>query len=372
MKVPQRASDRCTRNKVRSPGRPPVWQRENICRFWQAIASGRSSEGAAMDAGVSVPVGVRWFRTAGGMAPTRLAPSAKQTTERYLTFLEREEIAIELAKGTGIRAIARKLGRSPSTISRELRRNAVTRGGRLDYRGGTAQWHADRASRRPRLCKLVKNPLLRDYVQERLSGSITNPEGRGFSGPNVTRKGRRAVYRQGWRWATAWSPEQIANRLRLDFPEDPTMRISHEAIYQALYIQGRGALRRELSACLRSGRALRMPRERSRNRGKSFVSDEIRISERPRKSITFDNDTTFARHGLLKTMRDMSTWFCDAYASWQKGGIENANGRLRRWLPRHLDIDQVSDEEIQEIVLTMNLTPRKCLGLSHSIPCVPQ
>ena len=87
-----------------------------------------------------------------------------------------------------------------------------------------------------------------------------------------------------------------------------------------------------------------------------------RVDPRLRKSITFDNDTTFAQHGLLRTMRDMTTWFCDAYASWQKGGIENANGRLRRWLPRHLDIDQVSDEEIQEIVLTMNLTPRKCLG----------
>ena len=81
-----------------------------------------------------------------------------------------------------------------------------------------------------------------------------------------------------------------------------------------------------------------------------------------RKSITFDNDTAFAQHGLLRTMRDMTTWFCDAYASWQKGGIENANGRLRRWLPRNLDIDRISDQDIQEIVLTANLTPRQCLG----------
>jgi IS30 family transposase len=81
-----------------------------------------------------------------------------------------------------------------------------------------------------------------------------------------------------------------------------------------------------------------------------------------RRSITFDNDTAFAQHRLLRTMRDMTTWFCDAYASWQKGGVENANGRLRRWLPRHLDIDRTSDREIQEIVLTTNLTPRKCLG----------
>ena len=87
-----------------------------------------------------------------------------------------------------------------------------------------------------------------------------------------------------------------------------------------------------------------------------------RIDPALRKSITFDNDTAFAQHGLLRSMRDMTTWFCDAYASWQKGGIENANGRLRRWLPRHLDIDGVSDEEIQSIVLTANLTPRKCLG----------
>jgi IS30 family transposase len=93
-----------------------------------------------------------------------------------------------------------------------------------------------------------------------------------------------------------------------------------------------------------------------------------RIDPQLRRSITFDNDTAFAQHGLLRTMRDMTTWFCDAYASWQKGGIENANGRLRRWLPRHLDIDRTSDQDIQEIVLTTNLTPRKCLGFKT--PCL--
>ena len=87
-----------------------------------------------------------------------------------------------------------------------------------------------------------------------------------------------------------------------------------------------------------------------------------RIHPALRKSITFDNDTAFAQHALLRSMRTMTTWFCDAYASWQKGGVENANGRLRRWLPRHIDIDQMSDEEIQDIVMTANLTPRKCLG----------
>jgi IS30 family transposase len=113
---------------------------------------------------------------------------------------------------------------------------------------------------------------LRDYVQDRLSGLIATPDGIAFDGPVVVWKGRRAVRRQSRRWSSAWSPEQIAQRLKLDLPEDPTMRISHESIYQALYIQGRGALRRELSACLRSGRALRLPRERARNRGKAFIT----------------------------------------------------------------------------------------------------
>ncbi|RCS21322.1 IS30 family transposase [Phyllobacterium salinisoli] len=178
-------------------------------------------------------------------------------------------------------AIARKLGRSPSTISREIRRNSATRGGDFDYRAITAQWHADRAARRPKAGKLATNPVLRDYIQDRLAGLIATPAGVAFDGPVVVWKGRRAIHRQSRRWSTAWSSEQIARRLKLDFPEDLTMRISHEAIYQALYIQGRGALKRELSACLRSGRALRLPRERARIRGKSFIADALMISDRP-------------------------------------------------------------------------------------------
>ena len=165
MKPKNRRSHRCTRSKLCSPGRPPVWQRENLCRFWQAIASGRTSEDAGVDAGVSAPVGVRWFRRAGGMPPTQLAPSAKPMRGRYLTFQEREDIALELAKGTGIRAIARKLGRSPSSISREVRRNAATRGGNLEYRASTAQWHADRAAQRPKQSKLATNAGRADYLR---------------------------------------------------------------------------------------------------------------------------------------------------------------------------------------------------------------
>ena len=281
MKGYGRASDWSTRKKLRSPGRPPVWQRENLCAFWQAIAAGRSSVEAAVDAGVSPPVGVRWFRSSGGMPPTHLSSSAMPPTGRFLTFAEREDIAIEMARGLGIRAIARKLGRSPSTVSRELRRNGATRGGVFDYRASTAQWHADRSAKRSRPGKLALNATLRAYVEERLAGRVASADGASFAGPDVVWKGRRAVHRQSRRWSSAWSPEQIARRLLLDFPEDPVMRISHEAIYQSLYIQGRGALRRELSACLRSGRALRVPRERARSRGKPFINEAIMISERP-------------------------------------------------------------------------------------------
>jgi IS30 family transposase len=262
---------------MRSPGRPPVGRLEHRQRFWAAIARGLSSEDAAVQAGVSAAVGVRWFREGGGMPSVTLAPASG----RYLSFVEREEIALLRARGTGVREIARQLGRSPSTISRELRRNAATRGGGLEYWATTAQWHADMRARRPKPAKLAVNPELRRYVQDRLSGAVQRPDGIMVDGPQVKWIGRSRGRRNDRRWAWSWSPEQISNRLRLDFPDDQSMRVSHEAIYQSLYVQGRGALRRELTACLRTGRALRVPRARVRGRGKSFVTEEVMISERP-------------------------------------------------------------------------------------------
>src|SRR5215204_4745190 len=273
----RRRSDRAGRARMRSPGRPPVARREDRQRFWAAIADGFSSEQAGVAAGVSPAIGVRWFRDGGGMPSISRAP----LSGRYLSFAEREEIAILKAKGCRVCEIARRIGRSPSTISRELRRNAATRGGGLEYRATTAQWHADRRARRPKTAKLAANPRLRRYVQERLAGVIAAPDGTAVPGPAVRWIGRRHGRRQHRRWASSWSPEQIANRLPVDFPDDDWMRISHEAIYQALYVQGRGALRRELTACLRTGRALRVPRARTRGRGKKFVTPEILISERP-------------------------------------------------------------------------------------------
>jgi IS30 family transposase len=262
---------------MRSPGRPPAGRREHRQRFWAAIARGARSLEAAAEAGVSGVVGVRWFREGGGMPTVTQAPPSG----RYLSFAEREEIALLRATGCGVREISRQLGRSPSAISRELRRNAATRGGRLDYRASTAQWHADLRARRPKPAKLAVNAPLRRYVQERLSGLVQRPGGSVVAGPKVRWVGRRHGRRKDRRWGKAWSPEQISHRLRVDFPDDESMRVSHEAIYQSLFVQGRGALRRELTACLRTGRALRVPRARAGSRGKGFITEEVMISQRP-------------------------------------------------------------------------------------------
>jgi IS30 family transposase len=209
------------------------------------------------------------------MPPTNLTP----LSGRYLSFIEREEIALLHAQKVSVRDIGRRTERASSTISRELRRNAATRSGGFEYRASTAQWHAERKSKRPKVAKLAANEALRQYVQARLAGTIDIRKGRTV-GPAVNWSGRRHGRRQDRRWATSWSPEQISERLKLDFPDDESMRVSHEAIYQALYVQGRGALRRELVTCLRTGRALRVPRARTR-RGKAFVSSEVMITERP-------------------------------------------------------------------------------------------
>lgn len=271
------AAEQTGRPPMRSPGRPGVNQREAKQTFWKRIATGAPSEAAALACGVSQPLGPRWFREAGGMAPISLAPRSR----RYLSLAEREELALLRAQHYGVREIAKRLGRSPSTISRELRRNAATHGGTLKYRASVAQWKAERAAKRPKTSKLAANGRLKAYVQDRLAGAVTDAQGRPIPGPDVRWKGRRRGRRADRRWGSSWSPEQISRRLSIDFPEDESMRISHEAIYQALYIQGRGALRRELCACLRTGRALRVPRARTRQRGKHFITAEVMISERP-------------------------------------------------------------------------------------------
>jgi hypothetical protein len=270
-------ADRALRPAMRSPGRPEP-SRAVQRQFWRLIATGITSAEGAVGVGVSVPVGTRWFRHAGGMPPMSLAAP----TGRYLSFEEREEIALLRAKQVGVREIARAIGRDPGTISRELRRNAATRGGKQEYRALVAQWKAQQAAKRPKTARLAADDRLREYVQERLAGNVHRPDGTVVVGPEPPAwKGLNKPHRQDRRWATAWSPEQISHRLKLDFPDDESMRISHEAIYQSLFIQGRGALKRELVTCLRTGRALRQPRARTQNRPQGHVGANVVFSERP-------------------------------------------------------------------------------------------
>ena len=265
------------RGQIPSPGAPTVAWREDRVRFWAAIANGIKTEDAAIEAGVSSPVAFRWFRHAGGVNPC-LPPT---TTGRYLGVAEREDIALLRVQGLGVREIARRVGRHPSTISRELRRGASTRTYRLTYKATIAQWHAERRARRPKVAKLVHNEQLRAYVQDRLSGRVITKDGEILGPEGPAWKGRNKPHRRDRRWVKGWSPEQIARRLKVDFPHDEEMRISHEAIYQALYVEGRGALKRELVTCLRTGRALRVPRARTRRVTWAHVTEEVMISERP-------------------------------------------------------------------------------------------
>jgi transposase, IS30 family len=213
--------------------------------FWRGVRDGLTTVAAAELAGVSSTVGQRWFRECGGVPPVDLA----EPIGRYLSLAEREEIAIGLAEKRGVREIARQLGRAPATVSREVRRNRPT-GRRTAYRAVSAQAAAEERARRPKPHKLEHEPL-HAAVQARLQ--------------------RR------------WSPQQIAASLRREFPDDEAMQASHETIYRALYVQGRGALRRELTACLRTGRAIRRPRRRVDGRADPDrrIPDKVLISERP-------------------------------------------------------------------------------------------
>jgi transposase, IS30 family len=370
-------------------GRPRL-PRQVEREFWRLIAAGLPTVVAAVRAGVSETVGSRWFRDGGGMATVDLA----EPCGRYLSFAEREEIAV-LRDRVSVREIARQLGRPPSTVSRELRRNAPSGKVHL-YRANVAQSTADRRARRPKVGKLSTHPPLREYVQDKLAGD------------------------------EHWSPEQIARRLPVDFPDDEQMRICHETIYQALYVQGRGELRRELTRCLRTGRALRRPRRRVDER-RERIKDKVLISERPaevtdravpghwegdliigknsdsaigtlverttrftmllhlptdrsalavreaiattittlpaglRRSLTWDQGIELAEHRRLSFDTDLDIYFCDPHSPWQRGTNENTNGLLRQYFPKGTDLSAHGPEELIRVAAGLNGRPRKTL-----------
>ena len=368
------------------PRLPRQVQRE----FWRLIAEGLSTEAAAVGVGVSSTLGEGWFSDGGGMASLELA----EPSGRYLSMAEREEIAV-LRGRVSVRQIARQLGRSASTISRELRRNA-SGGDPRRYRATVAQAQADRRVRRPKTAKLVAQPALREYVQGKLAGD------------------------------QRWSPEQIARRVVLDFPDDEGMRICHETIYQSLYVQGRGALHRELTACLRTGRALRKPRRRVDQR-RERIKDKVLISDRPaevadravpghwegdlivgkdsgsaigtlverttrftmllhlpndhgavavreaiaatiatlpaalRRTLTWDQGIELSQHLQLALDTDLAVYFCDPHSPWQRGTNENTNGLLRQYFPKGTDLSVHGPQTLARVAAGLNGRPRKTL-----------
>jgi transposase, IS30 family len=249
--------------------------------FWEGIRAGMTSAQAGRAAGVSHVTAWRWMGQAGGV----ISIGPRPARGRYLSLGEREDIAVGRAAGRSMTAIAAGLGRPCSTVSRELRRN-TSRGGQ--YRATVAQGRADERGRRPKPAKLAVSVVLRCEVQQRL--------------------GKK------------WSPEQIAATLKADFPGQPEMHVSHETIYQALYVQGRGALRRELAVCLRTGRARRRPRRQAaarRRRGGPFPG-MVMISARPAAAADravpghWEGDLIIGKNGgsAIGTLVERSTRYC--------------------------------------------------------------
>jgi transposase, IS30 family len=358
--------------------------------FWRAVAAGLSTQGAASAAGVSIDAGKAWFTKAGGMSPIELM----EPSGRYLSADERETIGLEHAAGAGVRAIARMLGRDPSTVSRELRRNASVKRPR-SYRPRLAQHKAEQRARRPKPSKIAVNPALRERVQQQLLEQL--------------------------------SPEQIAARLRREFPDDEAMQVSHESIYRSLFVQGRGELRRELAKNLRTGRALRKPRGRVDGRG-GGPKDMVMISERPaeaddravpghwegdlilgasnrsaigtlverstrfvmllhlpadhgaqtvrdaiiaamrqlpdhlRRSLTWDQGSEMARHTEITVATDLPVYFCDPASPWQRGSNENTNGLLRQYFPKGADLSLFASDYLDFVADKLNRRPRKTLN----------
>ena len=389
--------------------------------FWQQVAAGLSVVEAGVVAGVSRATAQRLFARSGGVMPSLKEPRKPASRGGRLSLAEREEIACLHEAGHDNAEIARRLGRHPSTIGRELARNSGNSGpggsGGKRYRASTAQQRADenaRAGGRARPAKLASNLRLRREVQTRLHQHH--------------------------------SPAQIARRLREDYPNDPEMWVSHETIYQSLFVQGRGGLRRELAACLRTGRAVRRPRRQAQARrartgpggpgGPSAggVQNMVLISERPAevedravpghwegdlilgrnntsaigtlveratryvlllhlpartdgvrahgaeavaeamiakmaelpeqllRTLTWDRGTEMANHAQIAAATGLDIYFCDPHSPWQRGSNENTNGLLRQYFPKGTDLSLWGPGYLDTVAAELNNRPRHTLN----------
>jgi len=319
-----------------------------------------------------------------------LVPPPRRRAARHLSLGEREEISRGVATAEGIRSLARRLGRAPSTISREIRRH----GGAPAYRASVADGAAWEGARRPKPCRLAGERRLRQTVERKLRAD--------------------------------WSPQQIAVWLRRTFPEEPAMQISHETIYRALYVQARGALKRALVAHLRHGHRQRRPRAAAHaTRGPGQLVDTVSIAERPpsadsravpghwegdllvgkrgtqlatlverqsrfvllvrlpaadsatvvdalarrvqrlpaalRQSLTWDHGKEMAQHQRFTVATDVQVYFCDPHSPWQRGSNENTNGLLRQYFPKGADLRTVTQRQLDAVAVKLNTRPRRTL-----------
>ena len=349
------------------------------------VRSGEPYRVAAAAVGTTIKTVGLLMRETGGLPVRAVARSPLR-----LSVVEREEISRHLVAGASLRAIAMHLGRAPSTVSREITRN----GGRRRYRAWRAEAAAIRRARRPRVAKLARSARLRAEVERLLR--------------------------------VRWSPEQIAHRLVLEHPDDREMWVSHETIYQSLFVQARGALRRELHACLRSGRVRR--RAQHRTAGPGVLTDMVLLSERPaevedravpghwegdliiggrshsaigtlverqtryvmlvglpagrsapavrdalaariltlpeqlRRTLTWDRGHEMAEHVRFTIETGVQVYFCDPRSPWQRGSNENTNGLLRQYFPKGSDLSVYDQAQLDVVAAELNDRPRQTLG----------
>ncbi|ATW48578.1 IS30 family transposase [Streptomyces peucetius] len=370
--------------------------------YSRLVQQGYSNTEACRIVGIDARTGRKWRNGRSGernrkpVPPINLVVPASGPS-RYLSEDERIHIADRLREKATVRAIAAELGRSPSTVSREIRRNRTggTRG-QWHYRPHAAQARADARRPRPKPRKISQNPELRAAVQAMLDEK--------------------------------WSPEQICHALRAQFPDRPEMHVVHETVYQALYVQGRGQLRRELAGALRSGRARRRPQRQAHCRQPRFTTPMVMVSERPaeaedravpghwegdliigkdgksaigtlveratryvmllhlpgdhtaeavlgaltttvqtlpvqlKRSLTWDQGSEMARHGEFTLATDIPVYFCDPASPWQRGSNENTNGLLRQYFPKGTDLSVHAPEHLAAVADQLNRRPRKTLG----------
>lgn len=356
-------------------------QREEL---WRRYRAGETVLGIASALGQQPTNLYRVLQAAGGIAPARRSRSS-----RVLSFGEREEISRGIAAGDTFRAIATRLNRAVSTVSQEVARH----GGRRRYRAVQADRAAWESARRPKLCLLARNRRLQRIVAAKLSED--------------------------------WSPQQIAGWLRDRYPGDPEMWVSHETIYRSLFVQARGALKKELIGHLRSKRRIRRPPHATDGRAGERIVDAVSIRQRPaevedravpghwegdlvegrrgtyiatlverrsrfvilvkipekrtdvvvgalikavrrlpaalRKSLTWDRGSELTEHAKFTVATDVKVYFCDPYSPWQRGTNENTNGLLRQYYPKGMDLSDVSQAQLDVVARKLNTRPRKTL-----------